>query len=997
MPSLDPSELLSQTHWLRQLARSLVKEGADDVVQDAWVAALGNPPRAERGLRPWLRTVVTNAVRRRWRGNANRVAREEAASVFDDRVVPSPAELLERHELQQLLARLVGELDEPFRSTILLRFAEGLTPAEIADRLSIPGGTVRWRLKEGLDRLRVQLDAAHRGDRRAWLVALGPLAMPPTSRATPAIPVALVVAALCAVAFGVVVLVMATSSGSEPAPTSSARSIPQRGRHTSATATTERDDAVSWLSQDGVPFSHLTGRVSMDGTAVGGATVRLVADPVPARELTTDATGRFDFGELRPREYVITGSLPGVLGDIRRIDLRNPSAPHDVELVLQSCTASIYGRVIDAAGTAIAGAHITREGVLGTESDRNGHYELCVLPTAALIAEIRVVAQADGFGTVAAVLAPPGRMHHDFVLAPEATVSGRVLASDGSPIANARVAFDLTGPDASKPPERGISLTTLSDETGNFHIAGLGAGDYTISATSAHGSTPAVPLTVQAAENKTLDLRCVSTGIVRGRVVFQRAPIAGVTVAAGDQTAVSQTDGSFVLARVPVGEIALETTPYKNTSGAIHVTEGDHNAVELVVEQLGTLRGTVTRHGVPVPFARVDIAGPSRAGVTADGAGRYEARGLEPGKYGFYCDDRKRGAMFSENRDLELGAGETREHNIELTWGATISGQVVNSRGEPVPSVTVAFRGEVSSECLTDQNGAFACGALAGGSYSASVHPTSAAAHPFQLVDAPAKFDLRDGDAHLDNVRLVVNSQAYLIEGVVTDGTGAPVSDATVRAFAVDLARRTGFRGDLAAVTDEQGRFKIGDVSSGDYYVEVEHSGLATRQSVPAGSTNVTLVLDRSPCEGGQPGDVPPSVTRPPSAVVWNRQLELIGWSLPATTTIGKPIDLTIVYRAAQPVDRDWRIFAHFDSPTTRVNADHEPAIGWCPTSQWKTGETVVDHVVVNFDAPGRYSLVVGFFTGAAPNWENLTVSAAPTSMLDASHDGVHLADIIAK
>ena len=292
MPSLDPSELLSQTHWLRQLARSLVNEGADDLVQVAWVAALSNPPRAERGLRPWLRTVVTNTVRLRWRGNANRVAREEAACDLDDRVVPSPAELLERHELQQLLARLVGELDEPFRSTILLRFAEGLTPAQIADRLSIPGGTVRWRLKEGLDRLRFQLDAAHRGDRRAWLVALGPLALPRTSHATPVIPLALIVGALCAVAFGVVGLVIATSSVTKPAPTSSAKSISQQGRRTAAAAATEQD-ATSWLSQDGVASSHLTGRVSMDGSPVRGATVRLVADPLPARELATDANGRF--------------------------------------------------------------------------------------------------------------------------------------------------------------------------------------------------------------------------------------------------------------------------------------------------------------------------------------------------------------------------------------------------------------------------------------------------------------------------------------------------------------------------------------------------------------------------------------------------------------------------------------------------------------------------------------------------------------------------------
>lgn len=995
MTSFDPRQLLSQTQWLRQLARSLVKEGADDLVQDAWVAALRSPPRSDRGLRPWLRKVVTNGARLRWRGDANRAAREEIAGGLDDRAVPSPDELLERHELQQLLARLVSELDEPFRSTILLRFAEGLTPAEIADRLSIPGGTVRWRLKEGLERLRVQLDAAYNGNRRAWLAALGPLAMPRTSPASPPVPLALFFAALCAVAVGVVALIASGSVGKGPASRSRTASTSRRAPHAVANPANEPGLTVAWLSQQNVAPGRLTGRVVMKGSPVRGATVRLVADPLPVRELITDAAGRFDFGEQMPREYVIGASMPGVLGAIVRIDLRKPSAPHDVELVLQDCAASIYGRVVDAAGTAIAGARVTREGVLGTESDRNGNYELCVLPTAALIAEIRIVVQADGFGTLAAVLAPPGRMRHDFVLAPEATVSGRVLASDGTPVANARVAIDLTGPDASKPPERGVALTSISDETGSFHIAGLAAGEYTIAATSSYGSTQPVPLTVQAAENRTLDLHSVSTAIVRGRVLSKGVPVVGVTVAAGQQTAVSQPDGSFVLSRVPIGDSILETTPFKNTSGATHVVEGDHNTVELHVEPMAMFRGTVTRHGTPVPFARVDIAGPSRAGVTADAAGRYEAGGLEAGKYGFYCDDRKRGAMYAEDRNVEIGPGETREHDIELSWGGTISGHVVNTRREPVPSVTVAFRGEMSSECLTDESGAFSCGALAGGSYTASVRPTSAAAHQLRFIETPAKFELHDGDARIDNAQLVVDSEPYTITGIVTDRSGAPVLDATVRAFATDLVRRTGFRGDLSAVTDEQGRFKIGDLSSGDYYVEVESGGLATRQTVSAGSTNVSLVLDRRPCEGAQPREVPTSLMRPQSPVVWNQQLELLGWSLPSAAAAGKPIELTIVYRAAQPVDRDWRVFAHFDSPATRVNADHEPAIGWCPTSQWKSGETIVDHVPVQFEQPGRYSLEVGFFAGSAPDWENLPVSAAPASMGTRSRDGVHLGEVI--
>jgi hypothetical protein len=131
--------------------------------------------------------------------------------------------------------------------------------------------------------------------------------------------------------------------------------------------------------------------------------------------------------------------------------------------------------------------------------------------------------------------------------------------------------------------------------------------------------------------------------------------------------------------------------------------------------------------------------------------------------------------------------------------------------------------------------------------------------------------------------------------------------------------------------------------------------------------------------------------------VVWNQQIELIGWSFSSTTSANKPIELTLVYRAAKALDRDWRIFAHFDSQTRRVNADHEPAIGWCPTSQWGTRETIVDRIHVQFDAAGRYALTIGFFAGSAPNWENLPVSTAPAAMENANQTGVHLGDVVVR
>ena len=76
---------------------------------------------------------------------------------------------------ERALAGLVIELVEPYRSTILLRFFEGLSAAEIAHREGVPPGTVRWRLKRGLDQLRAELDRSHAGSRQAWQLALAPL------------------------------------------------------------------------------------------------------------------------------------------------------------------------------------------------------------------------------------------------------------------------------------------------------------------------------------------------------------------------------------------------------------------------------------------------------------------------------------------------------------------------------------------------------------------------------------------------------------------------------------------------------------------------------------------------------------------------------------------------------------------------------------------------------------------------------------------------------
>jgi len=165
--------LLEHRSWAIALARRLVHgEGeAEELVQRTWIAALRRPPDRVRGVRSWMRTVLLNLARERHRRERTRLHHEIAALAPRAPELDAP-EALSRTETHELLARRLRALEEPFRSVLTLRYYEELSSAEIARRMGVPAGTVRWRLKVGLERLREDLDRASNGDRSRWVSAL---------------------------------------------------------------------------------------------------------------------------------------------------------------------------------------------------------------------------------------------------------------------------------------------------------------------------------------------------------------------------------------------------------------------------------------------------------------------------------------------------------------------------------------------------------------------------------------------------------------------------------------------------------------------------------------------------------------------------------------------------------------------------------------------------------------------------------------------------------
>lgn len=176
MNSIPPTteSLLQHREFLRALARQLLGDEhlAEDVVQDSLIAALTQPPRSREALRSWLAQVVTRRASNRKRTEARRRRREREVAHAES--LPSSHEVSESLHAQRRVLAALDALSEPYRTTIYLRWYEGLPPREIAERMNVPVETVRSRVQRGLARLRGDLDQEF-GAREHWALLLLPL------------------------------------------------------------------------------------------------------------------------------------------------------------------------------------------------------------------------------------------------------------------------------------------------------------------------------------------------------------------------------------------------------------------------------------------------------------------------------------------------------------------------------------------------------------------------------------------------------------------------------------------------------------------------------------------------------------------------------------------------------------------------------------------------------------------------------------------------------
>ena len=145
------------------LAYRITNDGAsaEDAVQEAFVSTWKQAPRfdPDRGqVRSWLLTIVhhraIDAVRRRT-SRAERALPEGPEEFIATR--GRPEELAEWALEAEAVRDAMRVVPEDQRQTIELAYFGGLTHVEIAERMRVPLGTVKSRLRIGLEKMREYL------------------------------------------------------------------------------------------------------------------------------------------------------------------------------------------------------------------------------------------------------------------------------------------------------------------------------------------------------------------------------------------------------------------------------------------------------------------------------------------------------------------------------------------------------------------------------------------------------------------------------------------------------------------------------------------------------------------------------------------------------------------------------------------------------------------------------------------------------------------------
>ncbi|HZN40986.1 MAG TPA: sigma-70 family RNA polymerase sigma factor [Planctomycetota bacterium] len=725
----DLQRLLAEEPFVRALAQQLVAGEADEVVQQTWLRVLERRPGLLQKPRQWLASVVRNLVADRHRRDRRRDEREREMAPAGG--VLSASDLVAIEETRRELVAAVNALSDPLRVVVVLRFYEGLPPRRIAARLGVTPSAVSNRLHAAIRELRQRLDA--RGGRRAWVLALSPIANAPCelpwrelaapSAAEAAIGVIAmttktkIVAASAAVLVGALAIVtwpllrepavVPTAAHERAAPVSAAL----------ADAHGDTPQPAEPLQRDVVPVPATdratTGTVAVhvrygDEPAVAsGVTVHCYDDRLgkPLRSAITDEAGKARLEGIPPGRIEVFAAVHALGG--RSVEV---AAGTESECTLELTGGiTLTGVVVDSRGLPVGGAQLELLPAPGmpiawpgiTAADGTFALRQCQ-PTCLISA--RAVGHAASQTYL--VNAKPGSIEHVRIelRAAGGCVAGRIVDREGAPVSGAVLQVGSRASENQSMTAQGgepLAAQVSADGDGRFLAVGVAAGAHPVLAL-ATGLAPwrgtvdvSAGATTQLTVTLTPGVTCCGTVRSAEGLALARVDIAYVDNDHWFRIETrSEGDGSFTLAGVPPGETVLGAWHQKHGRGSVvvHGADGETVRRDIVVSAGVVLRGRVLDgDGAPLASVVIHLEGTKTwlDGASSDRQGNFVANNC-PVDQRITARITQRGHLAFVQSDIDPRAGEVvLRLERDTAPPARIVARVLRADGTPAAGDTV--------------------------------------------------------------------------------------------------------------------------------------------------------------------------------------------------------------------------------------------------------------------------------------------------------------------
>lgn len=753
---------------------------SEDVGQQTFLAAWNglDDIREPGQIRSWLCSVARNLS-----GKAVRVQQREPSTdseALDANAGPGsdPLASLISRESEAAVWEALAELPETYREPLVLFYRENQSVKQVALGLGISEDAAKQRLSRGRQALKAGVSDlvertlhTSRPNRAFAAGVLGALHAGPmpavgatagTAAGGMSAKVVWIGAALATVVVAVVAFMFVTRGDAEPTPPRDAVVEADPDEQLLAHLREQREALRAQSASD--LLCALDGTVTDgEGNAVPDAVVSLAKNSLQANGLDpvstrSDTEGRWSSGPLEGPEVLVSVTAPGYLATT---SVRRCDAAGPLDVVLAPGGTRLRGIVEDVGGGPIEGASVW---VVPTTGDPNA----AVSTTTGEDGTYDVSVHADRYTLLAT--------HPDYVLAArQSVVSSDTAAEDFVLLPGAAVEGVVTD-SATGSPVEGARVTTL----------------WSIQDT-VRGNTPAA------------------------------------SIFSAMLPAISDADGTYRLSSLPPGQVRLTArTPELVTDEAPRVelaiaeTKSD---VEIEIAEALTVSGfVVQRDGANEGIAGIHVVLLSKSLrlapniATTDGSGYYELAGVGSGEYALMIVGSGAAPQVT-NDSIVVADRDVDDLLSRADRGVSVSGRVdstdrVSVHLEPASlgaaPLTVAALALARPEL--DASGGFHFPAVAAGEYVLVA----------KTFEGEARVPLTVRERAVTDILVELEALAR-IEGELTGPRGEPVAGVLV------LAQPTGRPTSLSVAsmvaaqdrTDEDGRFEIVGLASGDYDMTV--------------------------------------------------------------------------------------------------------------------------------------------------------------------------------